>query len=64
MNATIEIIADQLHTPWSIQKVEMTLYSRKARKYCKIAEGAVTRQQITLKRSYHPRQKLVCWGLF
>lgn len=66
MNASIEIIADQLQTPWSIQKSGDDFYiAERPGSIVKIAEGgAFTRQQITLKKELSSRLRLVCWDLF
>lgn len=51
MNSSIEIIADQLQTPWSIQKSGDVFYiAERPGSIVKIAEGGVDRQQIILKK--------------
>lgn len=51
MNSSIEIIADQLQTPWSIQKSGDVFYlAERPGSIVKIAEETVDRQQIILKK--------------
>lgn len=51
MNSSIEIIADQLQTPWSIQKSGDVFYIvERPGSIVKIAEETVDRQQIILKK--------------
>ncbi|WP_155591809.1 PQQ-dependent sugar dehydrogenase [Lysinibacillus cavernae] len=50
-NTAVEIIADQLQTPWSIQKNGTDFYiAERPGNIVKIAEGTVERQQVILKK--------------
>ncbi|MEK8199083.1 PQQ-dependent sugar dehydrogenase [Lysinibacillus sp. FSL M8-0134] len=50
-NSTAEIVADQLQTPWSIQKSGTAFYiAERPGNIVKIEEGAVDRQQVMLKK--------------